>query len=301
MQDLRTSDHQEWQLGIQFGYQFGYRQGWDGIRNAKLQLARERAVLREQEIAISHGLSDAIAELSRAHGAVRINYSRLQAATQRREATETRFQVAKPEQRQQLLNLLLQSQQRLADAQSRYFLSLAQYAKAVKDVHRQKGTLLPYNGIHLSEGPWPAKAYADAKEIRRRWRPTKIDYRIHHQPGTVSKGVFAQRTAEHAHVDPSSVVLPGVVPLGAGPDSYEFVPPHDDDPSLTDRNGKQWKTIVPSFFLPKPTYRAKKLGNPIPITHSIDRKRPTISDRDGKSWRPIVPAGGGCRKPILDF
>jgi hypothetical protein len=29
-------------------------------------------------------------------------------------------------------------------------------------VHFEKGTLLEYCGIHLSEGPWPVPAYDDA-------------------------------------------------------------------------------------------------------------------------------------------
>jgi hypothetical protein len=38
-------------------------------------------------------------------------------------------------------------------------------------VHFQKGTLLDYDQIGLTEGPWPGEAYADAAELRRRRVP----------------------------------------------------------------------------------------------------------------------------------
>ncbi len=50
------------------------------------------------------------------------------------------------------LDMLLDAQRRLADSESSYYRSLAEYAVAIKNVHFAKGTLLDYDGIHLSEG-----------------------------------------------------------------------------------------------------------------------------------------------------
>jgi hypothetical protein len=57
------------------------------------------------------------------------------------------------------LDLLLESQRLLADAERRHYRSLAEYAVAIKNVHYSKGTLLDYDGVVLSESAWPEKAY----------------------------------------------------------------------------------------------------------------------------------------------
>ncbi|MDH3717420.1 MAG: TolC family protein [Planctomycetota bacterium] len=184
--DLGSGDHQEWQLGLQLDVPIGLRQAWAGVRNAELKLARERAILRDQELAVSHTLSDAIAEVIRAQASVRTNFDRLNAAVQRRNATQAAY-----EGDQASLDLLLGAQQRLSDAQSSYFQALAQHSKAIKDVQLQKGSLLQYNGILLSEGAWSEEAYQDAEELQRRWRPKHIDYRFT-RPDVISQGEYPQ-------------------------------------------------------------------------------------------------------------
>ncbi len=68
-----------------------------------------------------------------------------------------------------LLNRLLDAQRRLADADSSFYRALAAYAFAIKQVHYDKGSLLDYNDICLSEGPWPSAAYRQAAK-REKWR-----------------------------------------------------------------------------------------------------------------------------------
>ena len=68
------------------------------------------------------------------------------------------------------LDLLLQAQQRRAEAESAYYRSLVDYNRAIMRVHCRKGSLLEYNGIFLQEGPWPGKAYFDATRRARQSR-----------------------------------------------------------------------------------------------------------------------------------
>ena len=106
------------------------------------------------------------------------------------------------------LDLLLDSQRRLADAQSRHFRSMAEYAVAIKNVHYAKGTLLEYDGVFLSEGGWPRQAYRDAarrENLRGKRRP--LNYSSAHAP-RVSRGEYKQ------HVDPK---IPYAKPLEAPP------------------------------------------------------------------------------------
>ena len=220
--DLGSGDHQEWQLGLQMQTPLGFRQGWAGVRNAELQLAREKAVLKDQKLAISHTLSDALSESIRAHAAVRNNFNRLNAAIQRTNATQAAFQVD-----QTSLDMVLDSQQRLANARTSYFLALTQFRKAIKNVQLEKGSLLTFNGILLNEGSWPEKAYADAAVLQCRWRPKRIDYRLT-SPPPISQGTLpcrlpalAAMEAQATQIVPSQVTGVAAQPNIAQPNSAQ--------------------------------------------------------------------------------
>jgi hypothetical protein len=148
-------------------------------------VARARAVLEEQERQIILDLSNAFAEVDRAHGAVEASRKELGAAVEDQQATKAAYDAD-----QIPVDLLLESQQRLAESQRQYFRTLTDYAIALKNVHVQKGTLLPYNGVLLQEGPWPAKAYRDAYDVARRWPPKRLSF-ARTVPAPISAGGFA--------------------------------------------------------------------------------------------------------------
>jgi len=186
--NLTDGDFQEWQLGLELSVPIGFRKAHAGVRNAELRLARERAVLREQELQIIHRLSDWVAEMDRAYAVVETKYNRLLAARARSEATETTLQTQATPITADLVFRLLDSYRREAEAESAYFQLQVEYALAVKSVHFQKGSLLDYCGVALAEGPWPTKAYHDAAERERlRGRPLPINYAMDNPP-LVSQG-----------------------------------------------------------------------------------------------------------------
>ena len=272
-QDLKLGAHQEWQLGFQFNYDFGYRAGHAGIQQAKLQLARDRAVLKRQELDISHELSEAIGEVDRAYNAVKVSFDRLNAAIQRRDATRVAFDADRVP-----LDLLLQAQQRLSDAQTRYFFSLALYARAVKNVHLSKGSLLRYCGIQLSEGAWPHKAYTHAHVLHRRTRPKLIDYRFNYL-GVISQGrgkkwqaaEAGQPTAapsedrqpvpeviptpnpreENAPPRDNEIELPAPVKWQGSHDGIVRLPRVDSLPSTPTARDRNWNQFVPTPRTPE--------------------------------------------------
>lgn len=193
-QDLTTGDFQEWQLGMEMTMPVGFRQGHAGVRNAELQLARERTLLDQTEREIAHDLSAAVAEVDRAYLIAQTNYNRRNAAREQLAALEERFERADEGQRIQLLQLLLDSQRRLSESESNYFRSLLEHANAVKNVHYQKGSLLDFNEIHLTEGPWPGKAYFDAEQREKGKHPPMpgLNY-ILRAPLPLTRGVYHQR------------------------------------------------------------------------------------------------------------
>lgn len=194
-EDLATGDFQEWQLGVELTVPIGYRQAHAGVRNAELLLARERALLCDQQQEVIHDAAGAVAEVDRAAAVLKTTYNRLVATTQQLAAIQAAFEADKAP-----LDLLLDAQQRLAEADSRYFRSLAEYAVAIKNVHFAKGTLLDYDGVYLSEGGWPGKAQADAaRRESLRGDPKPLNYASSRAPVT-SRGVFDQ------HAEPGAMM-----------------------------------------------------------------------------------------------
>jgi outer membrane protein TolC len=157
--NLFNGDFQGWAAGVELNVPIGFRRGHAGVTNAEFRLAREMAILREQEREIAHDLSNAIAESQRAYAVVETNYNRRLAAKQQLDAVQAAYEADTAGAE---LDEVLDAQRRLADAESNYYRALVEYASSVKNVHFEKGSLLDYNGIYLEEGPWPHKAYCDA-------------------------------------------------------------------------------------------------------------------------------------------
>lgn len=185
---LTGGDYQEWQLGLQFQMPIGFRRELANVRNAQLQLARDRAVLQDQELELSHQLADAIRQLDQAYTLTHWNFNRRVAAERQVEAVRAAYEVA-----QVTLDVLLNAQRQLADAEAQYYRSLVDYNLAIMTVHLRKGSLLEYNGVLLAEGPWPGKAYFDArKRARERDAAIYMDYGFTY-PRVISRGPLAQQ------------------------------------------------------------------------------------------------------------
>jgi hypothetical protein len=199
---LATGDYQEWRLGVEYQMPIGFRQAHAGVRNAELNLARDRAMLREQERDVSLGLSQALADMDRAYGVAQTNFNRRKAALDALGSLESKYQVAEESQKTQLLAVVLDAQRQVADAESRYYRSLVEYTLDVRQVHYQKGSLLNYCGVALSEGAWPNKAYRDAAQRERlRGREWRLMNFLAPQRTMVSRGAYGQQIAEPADQD----------------------------------------------------------------------------------------------------
>ncbi len=217
-ENLTTGDFQEWQLGAELAFPFGQRRAHAAVRNAQLFLARERAVLREQEREIVHDLANAIAEKDRAYRVAQTNFNRRLAARQQLLVLENKVQ----NELQVDLNSLLDAQRRLAEADSKYYFSLVEYAVAVKNIHYEKGSLLDYNNVFLAEGPWPGRAYQDAAQRDSlKMRPGPMNY-IMQRPLNVSAGPTPQlvnpprpATGTKAGLSPMPQQVPGGPAAGA--------------------------------------------------------------------------------------
>jgi hypothetical protein len=206
--DLTSGDFQEWQLGFELNVPIGFREGHVAERNAELLLSRERTILRDQQREVVHEVADAVSEVDRAYTVLQTSYNRLAANRDQLGAVQAAYEADKAP-----LDLYLDAQRRVADAETDYYLNRARYTLATKNVHFVKGTLLDFDGVQLAEGPWPGEAYVDAaKREASRSVPVPLNYASSRAP-IVSQGVFDQHPGESCPTNASG----GPTPAGQSP------------------------------------------------------------------------------------
>ena len=123
---------------------------------------------------------------------MQINYNRIEADKLQLEVLQRKYESG-------LINIsfFLQAQQQLANSTSAFFRALVDYNLALRDFHREKGSLLTYNQVNLSEdaldGAMLQAAYQRGRHFTPRDNPEEVT--VHNR---VSQGPF----------NPSSVGLP---------------------------------------------------------------------------------------------
>ncbi|MCS7305399.1 MAG: TolC family protein [Thermoguttaceae bacterium] len=194
-QSLTSGRFQEWAFGLELDIPIGFRRELAAVRNAQLNLAKERALLQEAELEVSHQISQAIRDLEGAYELMRTAYSRLQAAKHNADTFQTIVELGAETEETRgagAIFLRLESLRRLAESKNNFYRTLAAYNQAIALVHYRKGSLLEYNGVYLAEGPWPAKAYFDAvRRARERDAALYLDYG-YSLPRVLSRGLYQQ-------------------------------------------------------------------------------------------------------------
>ena len=187
------------------------------MRDAQLALARERALLQEQELR-AHARG---AELAHRPGPqLCLEPDELQPPGRR--AAAGGHSPGRVRSGHGHVRPAARCPAAAGDAEISYFRALVNYNIAILQVHFRKGSLLEYNGVYLAEGPWPAKAYFDARRrARERDAGLYLDYGFT-RPGVFSRGAFPQEFG-----DTSSATSPA----GADKAPTEAVSPPDGEPA----------------------------------------------------------------------
>lgn len=254
--NLSSGAFQEWQLGFELNVPIGFRHGHVAERNAELLLSRDRAILRDQQREVVHEVADAVGEVDRAYTVLQTSYNRLGANRDQLGAVQAAYEADKAP-----LDLYLDAQRRVADAETDYYLNRARYTLASKNVHFVKGTLLDYDGVQLAEGPWPGEAYVDAaKREASRSYAVPLNYASARAP-IVSHGAFDQRPGESCPADaagaapePAPGTLPseGALPINApaaqgsspAPKKSALVQPEVVQASASETTGKKTYPVI---------------------------------------------------------
>ena len=205
--DLTGGAFQEWQLGVELDVPIGFRRGHAAVQNSELLLARSRAILREQERQIGHDLSDAIGELDRAYVVCQTNLNRYRAAKTLLDTLE----AIRESGRTIDVDRILDAQNRVASAETRYFLSRVEYALAIKNVNFEKGSLMDYHNVFTTDGFSTVNADGKTKEPgSEKSKLSATQIAVPPQPdGPIEQTTF-QTAAKLNKVEPGTV-KPGTV------------------------------------------------------------------------------------------
>jgi outer membrane protein TolC len=225
---LVDGNFQESQIGMQFNMPLGFRRELSTVRNRQLQVADYRAILQDQELELSHALTEAVRVLDVSYTLMETNFNRVVAAQKQVEALELLFESGTV-----TVDFVLDAQRRLADALTSAYRAQSDYNGAIAQVHFRKGSLLEYNGVYLAEGPWPGKAYFDAhRRGRARDAAVFLDYGFT-RPDVISRGPASQQIDDMA---PQGAFMGGeIIHHGApvqAPGEPTPAPPPATDPSM---------------------------------------------------------------------
>jgi len=172
---LLTGDMQEWQMGLEYQAPVGFRRAHSAVRNSQIALKREVNVLQEQHRYVHFGLSNTFNELKRAFDNMTLQERRLDAIVRQLNALETKAANGD----NPALDVRLETHRRLLDARLRFHQAQIEYALAIRNVHYEKGTLLHYCNVALTESAPTSAAYQDASELAdsrgEQWHPAHRD------------------------------------------------------------------------------------------------------------------------------
>jgi outer membrane protein TolC len=240
---LAGGNYTGWTLGFTAAAPLGWRQEIAAARNAQLNLAKARHILTEQEVELTHQLAASFQEISAAYQQMQTTLATHRAASEEVRAVRNAYELDTT-----TLDQLLQAQKRQSDAETGYYSSVIDYNLAIMTLHYRKGSLLEYNNVCLSEGPWPSKAYFDAKR-RARERDSGHYFNYGYTlPGVVSRGTYKQY--QHSYDSMSYDALPTMQPNGESDYLIPSFPPAPEESSKMIET--EATLVIPTPVLPKP-------------------------------------------------
>ncbi len=220
--EIAGGDYQEWQAGLEMTFPVGLRAASNAVAHARLSLNRERALLNETELRISHSLADAVRRIGLTHSLLMTNYNSLNADLRQVKVLEARTGLFDD------LDVLLLAQRQLVNSELSFYRSLSDYNLAIRDLHREKGSLLAYNGVTLAEGPWAADAYPDAYELGRFLSPRQHPETVS-QPPSITSGPFDPSQPQNTQ-SMMGMSMEGLSPMLESSDSEAGQPSPDAEP-----------------------------------------------------------------------
>jgi outer membrane protein TolC len=162
---------QSWRVGLTFSMPLGFRRQMADVRQAQYALLRQRAFLQQTVHQQAHALSRFFLEVDSNYKLYRAAQRQKEAAWVRLDYNKARYEVgdrdptrsAEAVSIQQYIDSVNQWTSAVA-AEARY---KSTYNTSLAVLEESKGTLLGYDNVAIAEGPWPRKAYIQARDQQR--------------------------------------------------------------------------------------------------------------------------------------
>lgn len=217
-ESITSGLYQEWGAGVEFSMPVGLRAASNAVAHAKLSLNRERAVLSETELRVSHDLSGSARQVDVTHQLLETNYNRYVADTNQVDVLSRRYRDGTDN-----IAFLLQAQRQLVTSEIEFYRSLTDYNLALRDFHQQKGSLLAYNGVFLAEGPWAAGAAQDAYDAGRYLTPRRSPEKVS-RPRPLTSGPFDPSEPQFTAAQNTTPSMQSKVQLSSGEPASDVKP-----------------------------------------------------------------------------
>lgn len=230
----RYSNFQSWQIGLTFQMPLGMRAPMADAKFAQYTLLQQRAYVQQLVHQTTHQLARFFLEVD-------ANYKMFKTATRLKAAALQRLEAQKAfyEQGTITIDRYLDAVNRWANAVALEAEFRTKYNISIVAMEETKGTLLAYDNIAVAEGPWPVKAYVQARDQQA----------AHHQHPTGMSGDYHPRPVEgpgmpdpvppHSPPDIRPESVPPMPPPGGtfGPKPYPAPPtsPAGEPPILMER------------------------------------------------------------------
>ncbi|MEM6471237.1 MAG: TolC family protein [Planctomycetota bacterium] len=273
--ELTSGDYQEAAVRLDFSMPIGLRREMLRVRNAQMTQRQRLFFLQDQERLLVSQLADAVGKMGS-------HFEQLQIAANEWMTTEQEVDARLFEYRKGTtpVNVVLQSQQRRADAQLAYYQALTEYNKSINYVDFLKGTLLSNSSIRLEEGPWNTKAYCDALE-----RARERSAGFHHQYGVTRPGVVRRGPVDVNKMMSDAFGLPETQP-GMVPQVGEAPLQEMEEPAdlfMPDAEMEDLQRILPE---PDPNFMGQE-PTMVPPANAVPADRMPMDQLRGPSNAPV--------------
>ena len=154
------SNFQTWQMGLTFTAPLGFRGPLANVKASQYILLRQRAYLQQIVHQQTHSLARFFLEVDANFKLFKTAGRNRMAATQRLEAQRAEWEVGRLP-----IDRYLEAVAEWANAVAQEAQYKTSYNTSIAAMEEAKGTLLAYNNVAVEEGPQPAKAYLQARDL----------------------------------------------------------------------------------------------------------------------------------------
>ena len=162
--NMMSGQFHSWSLGLSLDVPLGTRDAHAAVRVAKLNLARQYAILRDQELKAERYLARQYRQLFEFH-----EQTKALRAQREANASYLELQVRRVDIGQESIidaNLLF-AERDFVDALAQEYQAIVNYNIALAAFQFGKGTIMAYNNVIINDGPLPDVALARAVEHQR--------------------------------------------------------------------------------------------------------------------------------------